>query len=117
MIKTCLVSVTLGCGGVSRENCTYFDSPAAFGGGQCAATICKINDGICSVTFLKPLGVCAGPITPLPTPFYDICPPPGLLPVLGPWVRYMTPTLDVALLISSRAGTDPGLESAISLCI
>ena len=43
--------------------------------------------------------------------FFCICPPPGLLPVLGPCERYMTPTLDAALLISSRAGTDPGLSS------
>ena len=34
--------------------------------------------------------------------FVCVCPPLGLLPVLGP--RYMTPTLDSALLISSRVG-------------
>ena len=33
--------------------------------------------------------------------FFGICPPPGLLPVLGPCEQYMTPTLDAALLISS----------------
>ena len=43
--------------------------------------------------------------------FGGICSPPGLLPVLGPCERYMTPTLDAAVLISSRAGTDPGLSS------
>ena len=43
--------------------------------------------------------------------FFGICPPLGLLPVLGPCEWYMTPTLDRALLISSRAGTDPGLSS------
>ena len=43
---------------------------------------------------------------------FGICPAPGLLPVvLGPCERYITPTLDAALLISSRAGTDPGLLS------
>ena len=31
-----------------------------------------------------------------------------LLPVLGPLERYMTPTLDTALLSSSRAGADLG---------
>ena len=30
---------------------------------------------------------------------FSIRPPPGLLPVLGPLTRYMTPTLDAALLI------------------
>ena len=37
--------------------------------------------------------------------FFGICPPPGLLPVLGLCEHYMTPTLDAALLISSRAVT------------
>ena len=39
---------------------------------------------------------------------FSICPPPRLLPVLGPLKRYMTPTLDSALLCSSRAGADLG---------
>ena len=39
---------------------------------------------------------------------FFIRPPPGLLPVLGPLERYMTPTLDAALLCSFRAGSDPG---------
>ena len=43
--------------------------------------------------------------------FFGICPPPELLPVLGPCEWYMTPTRDAALLISSRAGTDLGLLS------
>ena len=38
--------------------------------------------------------------------FFGICPPPGLIPVLGPCEQYMTPTLDAAQIISSRAGTD-----------
>ena len=33
--------------------------------------------------------------------------------MLGPLERYMTPTLDAALLISSRAGTDLGLTSDV----
>ena len=32
--------------------------------------------------------------------FFGICLPQGLLPVLGPCERYLTPTLDVALLIN-----------------
>ena len=43
--------------------------------------------------------------------FLSIRPPPGLLPVLGPLERYMTPTLDSALLISSRVGADLGQTS------
>ena len=45
--------------------------------------------------------------------FFLFRPSPGLLPVLGPLERYMTPTLDAALLISSRAGTDLGLTSDV----
>ena len=44
--------------------------------------------------------------------FFCIRPPPGLLPVLGPLECYMTPTLDAALLISSRVGADLGRTSA-----
>ena len=43
--------------------------------------------------------------------FFCIRPPPELLPVLGPLERYMTPTLDAALLYSSRAGSDLGRTS------
>ena len=53
--------------------------------------------------------------------FFSIRPPRGLLPVLALLTRYMTPTLDAALLIcgspelgratSSRAGADLGRTS------
>ena len=39
---------------------------------------------------------------------FCIRPPPGLLPVLGPLERYMTPTLGAALLCCSRACSDLG---------
>ena len=40
--------------------------------------------------------------------FFCIRPPLELLPILGPLERYVTPTLDTALLCSSRAGSDLG---------
>ena len=43
-----------------------------------------------------------------------LLPPPELLPVLGLLERYMTPTLDAALLYSSRAGSDLGQTSDYS---
>ena len=43
--------------------------------------------------------------------FFCIRPPPELLPVLGLLDRYMTPTLDAALLCSSRASSDLGRKS------
>ena len=47
--------------------------------------------------------------TSLPNVFFCIHPPPGLLPVLGQLERYMTPTLNAALLISSRVAKLPGI--------
>ena len=43
--------------------------------------------------------------------FFTFCPPPGLLLMLGPLERYMTPTLDTAMLYSSRVGSDLGHTS------
>ena len=43
--------------------------------------------------------------------FFCIHPSQGLLPVLGPLERCMTPALDMALLSSSRAGADLGRTS------
>ena len=43
--------------------------------------------------------------------FFSIRFPPKLLPVLGLLEQYMTPTLDAALLFSSRAGSDLGHKS------
>ena len=45
--------------------------------------------------------------------FFSIRLPPGLLPVLGLLERYMTPTLDAALLSSSRAGANLGRTSDV----
>ena len=45
--------------------------------------------------------------------FFSIRPPPGLLPVSGLLEQYMTPTLDSALLCSSRAGSDLGRVSGL----
>ena len=43
--------------------------------------------------------------------FFCICPSPELLSVLGPLERDMMPTLDAALLCSSRVGSDLGCKS------
>ena len=45
--------------------------------------------------------------------FY-VHPPQELIPVLGPLERCVTPTLDAALLCSSRAGSDLGCMSDMS---
>ena len=43
-----LYAVSVNCGGMSSENCTYFDSDTTMAGG-CQATICPCNDNICQV--------------------------------------------------------------------
>merc|ERR1719225_1842890 len=40
---------TLGCGGSSSENCTYFDSATTVATGSCKAKICPCNDNICQM--------------------------------------------------------------------
>ena len=49
----------------------------------------------------------------LPPFFFSIRPSPGLFPVLGLLERNMTPTLDAALLSSSRAVADLGRTSDV----
>ena len=44
-----ILLVTLGCGSVSSENCSYFElNPVVQSSGPCAAQICKQN-GVCQV--------------------------------------------------------------------
>ena len=43
--------VSLECGGMRKENCTYFESTASFSG-PCMATVCKMNDDIVQLRYL-----------------------------------------------------------------
>ena len=43
-------TVTVGCGGSSSENCTYFEVTGA-NNGPCVAQICKANSNICQVSY------------------------------------------------------------------
>ena len=49
--------------------------------------------------------------------FSSIRLPLEFLPVLGPLERYMMPTLDTALLCSSRASSDLGLSPYVSAIV
>ena len=44
------ILVTLGCGGKSSQNCTYFESSTAPGAGACGITICECSTDICQVS-------------------------------------------------------------------
>ena len=43
-----LITVTIGCGATTRENCTYFES-SNLGSGACRSKICPCSDDICQV--------------------------------------------------------------------
>ena len=60
-----------------------------------------------STDFFKSAGI-EGDQVQLWQHFFCIRPPPGLLSVLGPLTRYMTPTLDAALIyVVHRDGVEP----------
>lgn len=46
-----LSSVSISCGSMSNENCTYFESSNNINTGMCRATICPCNNNICQVNF------------------------------------------------------------------
>ncbi len=56
------ILVTLNCGGVSNENCTYFDSSGPMAGG-CSAKVCPCGDNICQMRLDFNTFVIAGPST------------------------------------------------------
>ena len=43
--------VSLGCGSINSENCTYFEVSGA-NDGDCSAKICKCSNDICQVHWL-----------------------------------------------------------------
>ena len=47
----CLKPVTLGCGGVANQNCTFFQSSvgATISSGSCGIKVCKCSSDICQV--------------------------------------------------------------------
>ena len=66
------ISVTLGCGGTSSENCTYFQS----GGqevGQCRLKICPCSDNICQLRLDFSTFVITGPETTTTTVYVTKC--------------------------------------------
>ena len=62
----CYISVTIGCGGSTSENCTYFEY-AGSNSGACNARICKVNSGICQIRLDLSKFVITGPSTAVTT--------------------------------------------------
>ena len=55
--------VTLTCGGMSSENCTYFQSSATVAAGQCRVRICPCDSNICQLRLDLDTFVISGPTT------------------------------------------------------
>ncbi len=47
-----MLSVSVGCGEMSSENCTYFNSEAVVQAGACRATICPCGSDICQASWI-----------------------------------------------------------------
>jgi len=57
---------TIGCGGSTSENCTYFEYSGS-NSGACNARICKVNSGICQIRLDLSKFVITGPSTAVTT--------------------------------------------------
>jgi hypothetical protein len=44
-----MFSVQIGCGGVARQNCTFFTSSTSVAAGSCGIKVCKCSSDICQV--------------------------------------------------------------------
>ena len=50
MSEIFFILVTIGCGGSSSENCTYFEVSSLTTTGACSGKICKLSSDICQVS-------------------------------------------------------------------
>jgi len=57
----CIFSI--GCGGSSSQNCTYFESSGTPSAGQCSAEVCQCNNNICQMRLDFSSFVITGPST------------------------------------------------------
>ena len=61
-----IISVTIGCGGSSSENCTYFEYSGS-NSGPCNARICKLSNAICQIRLDLNTFIITGPSTAVTT--------------------------------------------------
>jgi len=54
---------TIGCGGTSSENCTYFEVSSLTTTGACGGRICKLSDDVCQIRLDFTTFVITGPST------------------------------------------------------
>ena len=60
------ISVTIGCGGSTSENCTYFEYSGS-NSGPCNARVCKISSSICQIRLDLDTFIITGPSTAVTT--------------------------------------------------
>ena len=56
------ISVTIGCGGSTSENCTYFEYSGS-NTGACNARVCKLSSAICQIRLDLDTFIITGPST------------------------------------------------------
>ncbi len=60
------ISVTIGCGGSTSENCTYFEYTGS-NTGSCNARVCKLSSAICQIRLDLDTFIITGPSTAVTT--------------------------------------------------
>ena len=60
------ISVTIGCGGSTSENCTYFEYSGT-NSGPCNARVCKLSSSICQIRLDLDTFIITGPSTAVTT--------------------------------------------------
>ena len=60
------ISVTIGCGGSTSENCTYFEYTGT-NSGPCNARVCKLSSAICQIRLDLDTFIITGPSTAVTT--------------------------------------------------
>ncbi len=106
-IFSCTVSV--GCGGVSSENCTYFDVGGA-PNGACSATICPCSTGICQLRLDFHQFVIQGPSTSTVGAFKQV----GGLPATSK--KAPSASLSTNCLVDTFGVTSPGNNAPPVIC-
>ena len=66
MILNLIFLVTIGCGGSTSENCTYFEYSGS-NTGPCNARVCKLSSAICQIRLDLDTFIITGPSTAVTT--------------------------------------------------
>ena len=105
--KMSFFSVTLGCGSITTENCTYFESATTVNTGACRAKICKADSNICQIRLDFQKFVITGPMTTSTSVTAILNGQPSY--ATGKKVALTTQCLTDTFTVSGQMGLVPGL--------